>query len=511
MAITALDKLTVKVLDDKINSYRDMLNDTTNPPSQKTAEILQNRIKKYTAQKGKTVNIYNANKNKKKYKTKLAGISKSVMSVEYLYKKMGVNKLDASGRAGFIQKLGEHPIENALNATGLTLAIGGVMSIQTAKGSVGNLTWEVIKKLFKDVLFKNKAATMLTIGSALLAGTIASKIVRKNREQAAVVDFEAEQNANKGSARDADVMNNAKTGDANAKQKLIDEAVNDPEVMQYLEAYSYDPANGDTMATAAEAVAAAKAKIAENEREAEGRLLGRYLAEEALGKAVPTNTYDKKGNLITTYSTVATKVNAQELLAKESKLKEVEKLAEESAASKTNDTTTSGFDVDKYTTGVEKTAVDNIKAFDGLSGTALTIKLQTFNTVDDFVNGMTSSIADGPDKDAIKTYATAVYNRQKAAHQLSVKSTEYDVTMTGGKVTKLGTDAVTYDSDGRSNIEKDSDEAIIAAAYKAGLLTEADAKEADQSKVAKRLRATYGKEIAHGADLAKSVEAGKSM
>lgn len=235
VSLTALDKKTVRTLQRENAIYDKKLKDPTTKGSD--LAVLNKLKTKNQAQIAKTLELFRKNKDGK-HKTELAGLTPSLMSVQKIYEKIGQNTAEKPDwMPEFLFNLGERPIENGLVVGGAAIALGSFLSTPAGEGAAGLLK-EGMKAIFMKSteagLVLNWSAIGIAAGGALLAGALIYKKHRKQKEMAASVAFEAEEVANKGTARDEDTLKAARTDKAKF-DALVQEAADDPEVYEHLQ------------------------------------------------------------------------------------------------------------------------------------------------------------------------------------------------------------------------------------------------------------------------------------
>ena len=447
--ITTLDYLTVSKIETMLTTFETKINDPKTSPA--VRKKLMKLHEKYTNQRGKTLNIYLQNKNKKKYKPALAGISKSYLSVVKLYQLMNKQTRDMSHLPNFIQKLQEHPIENSIGILGGALAISGLLGTTVGKATIAGHIKELLAKLIKDVLFKSWASGLLTIGGIALAGVIISKVIRKNKQMKAAEVYAAEQEANKGTAWDNDHLESAN------KDSLVGDAMSDPSVMKYLEEFSMNPYNHpDKIKLARQIVNEAKTKIAQNEQQIEDLRVENIL-ESNTGIYDGLDIITKHGANKLKSVRLNSNVSIREALAEKSILE----LAKNKIVKK------------EFTTEHDKKPMNEIEKLENLDLTALETELKKYKDVDAYIASI--SIADDSKvKDEIKQYAKDVYNRAIVRVQMKDKDT--------------------------TTIENNYNKALIAVGVKLGLVSEAEllninGDDAKEASTATRIYTTHKKII----------------
>ena len=102
------------------------------------------------------------------------------------------------------QKFTERPIENTIGILGGGLAITSLLMTQVKYVAIAGHLWDLMVKLVTKVLFNSWASGLLTVGGIALAGVVIAKVIRKNKQMKAAEVYAAEQEANKGTARDVD-------------------------------------------------------------------------------------------------------------------------------------------------------------------------------------------------------------------------------------------------------------------------------------------------------------------
>lgn len=454
--ITSLDYLSVEKLETMIDTFEKRLKDPK--LSKAAAKKIAALREKYTKQKGKTINLYLKNKNKKNHKKALAGITKSYLSVVTLYNLMNKKTKDLSDKPEFWQNLMQHPVENSFVAAG-----GGIMIISALATKIGEQA--VVEHLGDAIVFLAKKfwdldpSTKIFIGgAALLAGGLIAKQIRRNKEMKATEVYNAEQEANKGTARDHKFIADPKNKDA-----LVAEAMSDPTVMKYLEDFAYNPYNGGHQKTAIAIIKEAKDKMSKNELEVKKiQLAGALNSNDKVLFWTAADRKFKEGT-----------ISCAEALSMKAKLEDIQKdLADKNLTLSVTD-----FETKVYATP-EATAVQNkINNLLTLSGTNLeqlfisdsTKKI--YGTEADFVNSLDlDKVADPVVCAELERVAKEAYRKKKGEANYDSKKARYNAEF-DPSTNKFKIDGMT-----QAEIENNYEAALIKAAITAGLLTEKDAK-----------------------------------
>ena len=468
--ITEYDKYTVSQIDRGLKVLDKKLKDPK--LSKATKDKVQKLHDKYTAQKAKTIRLY---EKKKKKSPILKSMSVSTLSVKKIWDVLGKNTKEVGAVKTFFL---DHCAENTFAIVGAALALAGALTMNDGFLARG------IVDVVKDLATQYFATTgipglFLAGGVALLAGVAIKKAVRNSIHESAVHRHEAEEAMNKDTVRDADYI-------LSKPKDLIDEAAfgdaGDNVAYQHLLAVANNPHNDPKLITAAlKILSEADTTRKSNEKSAKDAQFVAALDNETYvevdkSTTPPTkNTYPIKAPLARYHKLRL----VEELVTKAESLGDATAIKTKFSVSDADFTRFGWPNIHLYSTDTDKMkeVIDN--------------NWSEAQFLDQILTKIASGTYAGKYHPTEEKAAKAVYAKIMAQRDLKAMTDndeiEYDPTTAPGTFI-INEDGTPYD---KATIENEADIALVAAAKKAGIkVTGAD----DKTK-ANKLRIMFAAQL----------------
>ncbi len=195
-SVSAMDKLTIKDLDIAIAALK-ARTDPKAKLSQKTKNVAQSMLNKYSLQKAKTLKLYEKNKNK------IKGVSKSTLSVQKIYQILNPDITEFKERGAVAEFMLGNKAENLLSVIGGGVAIGGLLSMNNAAGfeAIGTALKNMFTAMYGNGVWNAIGSTALLAGGGLLAFNLAKKAIRRTQYANAIEKGIAEDKINEGTVK----------------------------------------------------------------------------------------------------------------------------------------------------------------------------------------------------------------------------------------------------------------------------------------------------------------------